>query len=90
LYGIDYSPQAIELAQGIAKSRDVECHFSVSQPFLKLDFHLSFWLQDERNEKMEKWKNKNLILLSKRLRLQKIVLRFDWLLKNNESAALEK
>jgi len=52
---------------------------------------LSVWLQErEQEQENGKGKNKHLIFNRKTVTCAKIALKFDWLLKNNKSAALAK
>jgi len=50
---------------------------------LKVDFHLSVWLQErEQEQENGKGKNKYLIFNRETVTCAKIALQFDWLLKN--------
>jgi len=58
---------------------------------LKVDFHLSVWLQErEREQENGKGKNKYLIFNQDTVTCAKIALQFYWLLKNNKSAVFAK
>jgi len=54
-----------------------------------VDFHLTVWLQ-KRKQEQENGKEKNFIFNRETVTCAKIALQFDWLLKNNKSAALAK
>jgi len=55
---------------------------------VKVNFHLSVWLQErEQEQENGKGKIKYLIFNRETVTCAKIVLQFDWLLKNNKSDA---